>query len=176
MRNKLVIAILIITLLVVYYLFGMDYIKQRQEQEALTSQITDVAQALEQVPEPPPDLEQRLAAAQASLATTRGAFPTKINSTQLINTILQLADDSGVKAIPLVTGPWSVVMVGEHDYHVLPLNVAVEGSFSQLVNFISKLENGEYKTLILEKVGVTRVQEGTILASLDLAIYTQSPD
>ena len=177
MRSKLLITILIITLLVVYYLLGMDYMKQRQEHEALTSQITDVTQTLGQIPRPPQDLEQRLAAVQARLAAEQRALPGRINSTQVINTILKLADDCGVEAIPLITQPWSMETIGEHGYYVLRLNVEVEGSFAKLVTFVSKLENGEYKTLIVEDLNVTKVTEGTIpiTASLDLAIFRQSP-
>jgi len=193
MRNKLLIILLIIVLLVVYYLFGMDYMKQRKEHEALTSQITDVALALKQIPELPQDLEhdlergleQQLAAAKARLVTEQSAFPSKINSTEVINSILELGDDCEVKAIPLVTQPWSIENVGEHDYYVFRLNVAIEGSFSQLVNFISELENGKFKTLVVENLSVTRaaeqpegetIPEGTVFvtASLDLAIYSQS--
>ena len=186
MKRKLLIALLIIILLVVYYIFGMDYMKQRKQHEALTSQIIDAIQTLSQIPKPPRNLEQRLTASRASLAAEQSAFPGKTNSTQIINTILKLADDCGVKAIPLITQPWSIGNIGEHGYHVLRLDVAVEGSFSQLVSFLSKLENGEFKTLIVEDLSVTRVTEqpegetvteGTIpvTASLDLAIYTQSP-
>ena len=185
MRSKLLITILIIILLVVYCLFGMDYMRQGKEQELLTSQITDVTQTLEQIPEPPQDLEQRLAAAQASLAAEQNAFPSKINSTQAVNTILKLGDDCEVKAIPLVTQPWSTETVGKHSYYVLRLSVAVEGGFPQLLTFVSKLENGEFKTIIVEHLSVTRVTkqseeesvvEGSIpiTASLGLAIYTQS--
>ena len=186
MKNKLLITLLIIILLAVYYLFGTDYMKQRKQHEALTSQITDVSQTLAQIPKPPQDLEKRLAAAQASLDTAKSAFPNKMTSTQIINTILKLANDIEVKAIPLITQPWSMEKVGEHDYHVFRLNVAVQGSFSQLVSFLGKLENGELKTLIVEDLSITKlseqskqgsIPEGTIpiSASLDLAIYTQSP-
>jgi len=163
----------------------MDYMKQRKEQETLTSQIIDVRQTLTQIPGPPQDLEQQLEAAQASLAAEQSAFPSKMNSTRVINTILELADDCEVKAKPLVTQPWSIENVGEHDYYVLRLNVAAEGSFSQLVSFISKLENGDFETLIMEDLSVARVSEqseeenvpdGTIpvTASLDMAIYARS--
>ena len=173
-------------LLVVYAYFGMDYMKQRKEHETLTSQITDVTQTLRQMPQPPHDLEHRLAAAQASLAAEQSAFPSKMNSTEIADTILRLADDCGVKAIPLITQPWSIESIGEHGYHVLRLDIAVEGSFSQLVSFLSKLENGEFKTLIVDDLSVTRateqpegetVTEGNIpvTASLGLAIYAQSP-
>lgn len=174
-KRSLLITILIIVLLVVYYLLGMDYMKQRKEHEALASQIADVTQILEQMPEPPQDIEQRLAAAQASLADEQNAFPSKVSSTKVINTILKLADECDVKAIPMVTQPWSTEDVEEHGYDVFWLNVAVEGSPSKLLTFVSKLENGEFKTLILENLSLTMVDEQSeVTASLELAIYTQS--
>lgn len=178
-RSKLLIAILIISLLVVYYIFGMDYLNQRQEHETLAFQIATVTQALAQVSDPPQNLEQRLEAAQESLAAEQSMFPSRLNSTEVINTILELANSLGVNAIPLVTQSWSTEVVGENSYDVLRLTVAAEGSFSQMVNFVSKLENGEYQTLVVEDLTVDRVttgSEGIILfiASFDLAIYAQS--
>jgi len=184
-KSKLPITILIIILSVVYYLFGTGYMNQRGEQEVLTSQITEVTQTLSEIPEPLQNLEQRLEAAQVSLAVEQSVFPSKINTTRVIDTILRLADDCQVKAIPLVTEPWSIENIGEHGYYVFRLNLVVEGSFSQLVIFVSRLENGEFNTLIVENISLARVSqqseeedvtEGTIpiMASLDLAIYTQS--
>ena len=108
-----------------------------------------------------------------------------MNSAQVINTILELADNCEVKAVPLVTRPWSIKKVGEHDYHTFRLNVAFEGSFLQLISFLSALENGELKTLIVENLSISGVneqpeEEGVpertmlITASLDLVIYNQS--
>jgi len=184
-KGKLPIVILIIMLSVVYYLFGNDYLSQRQEQKVLASQIAEVTQTLSQIPESPQGLEQRLEVAQASLAAEQSTLPSEVDTTQVIDTILRLADDCGVKAIPLATEPWIEEKVGEHGYHVFRLNVAVDGGFSQLVDFVKRLENGEFNTLIVEKVSVSRlspqsedesVAEGiiSITASLDLAIYTQS--
>lgn len=184
MKSKLLITLLIIILLVVYYLLGIGYVKQQKEHEALTSQIADVTQTLREIPEPPQDLEQRLAAAQASLAAEQSAFPSKMNTTQVINSILELADDCKVKAIPLITQPWSTEEVGQHDYYVFRLNVAVEGSLSQLLTLVGKLENSEFETLVVERLEVTRVNdqpeetaEGTVpvTASLGLAIYAWCP-
>ena len=185
MKGKLPIVILIVILSVVYYLFGTDYLNQRKEQKALTSQIAEVTQTLSEMAEPPQNLEQQLEAAEASLVAEQVAFPGKMGTTQVIDTILRLADDCQVKAIPLVTEPWSKENIGQHDYYVFRLNVAVEGSFSQLVYFVKKLENGKFDTLTVENVSLTKlsqqsedegVDEETILiiASLDLAIYTQS--
>jgi len=170
---------------VVYYLLGTGYIKQQKEQKELTYQTADVTQALAQMPEPPQDLEQQLAAAQASLAAEQKAFPTKMNTTQVINTILELADECEVKAIPLVTQPWVMEMVGEHGYDVFRLSVVVEGSLPQLLHFVSKLERGEFNTLLVENLSVTtesqpseeEISEGTVpvAATLNLAIYARSP-
>ena len=100
--------------------------------------------------------------------------------------ILKLADECGVKAIPLITQPWTTEALSDYNYSIFRLNVAVAGYFTQLVSFLSKLEKGEIQTLIVEDISVTRVAEpsgnesspeGTIPvnASLDLAVYTQSP-
>ena len=187
MKGKLPIVILIIILSVVYYLFGMDYLNQRKEQKALTSQIADVTQTLGDMPEPPQNLEQQLEAAEASLVAKQGAFPGKMGTTQVIDTILRLADDCQVKAIPLITEPWSKENIGQHDYYVFRLNLTVEGSFSQLVNFVGELENGGFNTLIVENVSLTRLSQQSedeaaaegiipITAGLDIAIYAQSLD
>jgi Tfp pilus assembly protein PilO len=181
-RGKLLIAILIITLLVGYYVSGMDYINQRQEREALAFQIATVTQALTQMSDPPQNLEnleQWLKAAQERLADEQNIFPRQLNSTEVVSTILELANSLGVNAIPFVTQSWSTEVVGENDYDVLRLTVAAEGNFSQLVNFVSRLENGEYQTLVVEDLTVTRVDaeaEGIVsfIASFDLAIYAQS--
>ena len=178
-------ALLIVALLAVYCLFGMEYLKQRQQQAALTPQIDDVVRALAQMPEPPGDIYLRLAAARTSLSDEQNALPGQINSTRTINTILRLADECRVKAIPLITHPWSLEKIGKHDYYVFRLNVAIEGSFSNLVTFISKLEKGELRTLTVENLSVDRVTglpgeetvpEGniSITASVDLAIYILS--
>jgi len=181
-RRKLLTAILIITLLVAYYLFGTDYINQRRENAALTSQITEATQALAQMPEVPRNLEQRLEAAQARLDAEQSVFPCNLHSTEVVNTILELADDCGIRAIPLVTQSWSTEVVGEHSYSVLRLTVAAEGNFTQLVSFVSRLENGEYETLVVENLSIARVIGGesaseealTFISSFDLAIYAQS--
>lgn len=185
MKNKLLVGLLCIVLLVVYGFWGMDYLKQRQQHERLDYQIADATRALAQMPQPSEDLEQHLATAQANLAATETTFPGRVNSTRAINAILKLADEIGVKAIPLVTQPWSVEKNGEHDYYVLRLNVSVSGSFSQLEIFTDRLENGEFATLIVEQLSVARAdlqseEENVsdlmipVSASLDLAIYARS--
>lgn len=184
MKSGLLITILAITLLIAYCYLGMSYLKQGNEQGALTTQISEASQTLREIPEPAEDLEQRLAAAQTALAAAQGSFPSQINTTQVINSVLTLADSYGVKAIPMETQPWLIETVGEHEYSVFRLNVAAQGSLSQLQTFIGELEKSEFKTLVMEGIEVSRDTKqtaeneggiGPFTASLNLAIYTQSP-
>lgn len=184
-KRKLLITLLIIALIVVYYLLGTDYLKQLKQHESLPLQIAEVNRNRVQIPARPADLEQRLATARAELDTVGNTLPEKLNSTRIVNTILRLADDIGVKAIPLVTQPWTTKGSDNYTYSVFRLNVAVTGTFTQLVTFLSRLENGELQTLVMENLSVRRAdgqsgEEATpgntihINASLDIAIYSQS--
>ena len=174
------------SLLVVYYLLGTGYLKQRSENEALTSQLADTKQALKQIPEPPADLKQRLAAANSRLDAARKYFPDMMSSTRIINNILRLAEESEVKAIPIVTQAWTTEPLNADSYSVFRIHIAVTGTFTQLVGFVDKLENGELKTLVMENIRVTRAAEeprgdspeGTtaVNADLNVAIYTRSPN
>ena len=143
-----------------------------------------MTQELQQIPAPPQNLEQRLAVAEASLATAQNAFLGKPNSTQIINRILKLADECQVKVIPLATQQWSSEKTGK-GYLVFGLQLTVQGSFDQFVNFINKLENGEFNTLSIENLSVTRVinktdgealPDGTVnvMANLGVVIYARS--
>ncbi len=186
MRIKLLVTTLIIVLLMAYYLLGTGYVEQRQEQVMLASRITNARQLLEQIPQPPEDLEQRLAAAKTERREVNDSFPTKLNSTQVINHILKSAERYEITAIPLATKAWSDEVVGEHGYHVFRLNIAVKGNYYRLVSFVNGLERGEYQTLVVEDLTVTRITEvpqaeyvdgdtNNVTASLKLAVYTRSP-
>jgi len=152
--RKLLIVILAVALLAVYYILGTDYLKQRREHEALASEIAGATQWLAQIPAPPADLEQRLADAQTSLYTANNTLPERLNSTRIINAVLTLADDVGVKAIPLMTQAWSVENINKVDISVFRLNVAVKGTFSQVSRFLNLLESGKLETLAMEYITI----------------------
>jgi Tfp pilus assembly protein PilO len=179
-KGRLLVTTFIVTLIMVYAVLGMGYLGELKTQKELTSQIAEVKQTLSEIPQPPEDVGQQLAAAQASQNAEQSSFPTEVNTTQLVNTILEVAEVCGIKATPMVTQPWVVEMVGEHSYPVLRLTVAVEGNFSQLVAFASQLEEGGYTTLVMEDLTASRGSEQSekeaiqITGSLKLAIYARS--
>jgi Tfp pilus assembly protein PilO len=177
--RKLLIILLAAVLLAVYYLLGMGYLRQSREKAALASQLAEATQSLVQMTPSSDDLEARLAAARADLDSAKNSLPARPSSTQMINAILKLAEECQVGAIPLITNPWATENLGDYSYSVFRLNIAVTGTFTNLVSFVNKLENGELRTLIIENISVSRAEhapgEATyITASLYLAIYTQS--
>jgi hypothetical protein len=182
--RKLLVIILVVGLLVVYYVLGTDYREQRHKHAALASQIAGAAQQLALIPPSPTDLEPRQAAASAGLDKEKNTFPAQMNSTRLVNAILKLAEAAGVKAIPMITQPWATASVNQTDYPVFRLNIAAKGTFTQLADFLSRLENGEPGTLVISNLKVDRVtgppaNEGEtgdtieVDASLDIAVYAR---
>ena len=180
--RRLLIIALIAVLLVVYYLIGTDYLKQRNNKVSFASQITAATEALALIPQPPADLEQRLAAAQDGLDTANNTFAMDTNYTRIVNIILKLASEIGVKAIPLSTEPWTLENVLGQDYSVFRIDIAVTGNFTQLVNFLNRLENGAPASLIIETLTVEKLpgsagggsSDGDITpvnAKVEIAVY-----
>jgi Tfp pilus assembly protein PilO len=179
-KGRVFITAFIVVLVMVYAVLGMGYLDQRQEQEELTAQIAEASQTLREIPQTPEGLEQQLAEAQAGLTAEQSSFPSEINTTQLVDTILGLASACGVDATPMATEPWAVEMVGKHSYPVLRLTLAVEGSLPEITTFAHELEEGDYTTLVIEELSTSRSSEESedgvipVTGSLELAIYTRS--
>jgi Tfp pilus assembly protein PilO len=180
-RNWLI-TILVLALVVVYYLMVTDYLKQRRENNTLVSQVAETTQALAVIPLYPDDLAQQLSTAQASFDAARNEFPERPNTTGIINSILRLADDTEVKAIPIITQSWTVENISDYDYAAFRLKVTATGTYAKLVDFISRLETGEPKTLVIESLNAERTTEtygeeetAVFEAKLEVVVYARPP-
>ena len=179
--RRMLITVLILALLVIYYILGTGYLKERKQKETLTSQISDGTAALALIPQPPADLNEQLAAAQDNLWAIKDTLHIDTNLTRIINRILRLGDETGVKVIPLSTQPWVTEQVSDQGYSVFRIEIKVSGNYTQMADFLYRLENGEPKTLILEYVKVEKAPgsllvegptEGPISADIRIAVYT----
>ncbi len=162
-RNLLTI-LLVVVLLVVYYLVVSNFVNQRNQQQNLKAQIAQAEGTLALIPLPPTDLEARLAAANQSLVAVRDSFAIDANDTRIVNRILQQAVKNGVKAIPLSTQSWTLESVASQSLLVFRLDIQVTGTYADTVGFISQLEKGEPKTLVIEYL---RMEAVTGLLLLD---------
>jgi hypothetical protein len=185
-RNLLAVA-LVVVLIVVYYIVGTDYLSQRRENRDLVLQVADTSNLLAQTVPSGEDLESRMAAAQAAMDAARSAFPQSLNTTKIINAILKIAQETGVKAVPMVTEDWATEKVSGFSYLVFRLHVTATADLEHLSTFQDRLENGEIATLVIEHLSIDRTSsppwgvsaaEGppTVSAGMDLAIYSRPPD
>jgi len=179
-RRGVLITILIITLLVVYYLLVTDYLSQRKGKQDFETQISESTAALALIPLPPADLDKQLADAQDSLWATQDSLKIDTNLTRIVNGILRLADETGVKAIPLSTQPWVDELISNQKYSVFRIDISITGNFTQMADFLYRLENGEPKTLVLEYLKVEKIPgsslftgpgEGPVSAEIRVAVY-----
>ena len=185
MKNRdLLIIALVGALLVAYYMLGTDYLKQRRAGRELAAKIADTSLLLSQTPRYPADLKDWQAAAQAGLDAVKNSFPQNLDSTRIIDSILEIAGETGVKAIPLVTQPWTVVSIDDFPYSVLRLNVTATGTYAQVSGFLERLETSEMETLVIEEISVDRADEppgeesvsgatAEFNADLNLAFYSR---
>jgi len=116
-----------------------------------------------------------LSAAQSRLEEAQNSFPDILNTTGIINAILRLADEVGVKAIPLVTQPWAVENISDQDYSVFRLSVTATGTFTKLSGFIHRLETDEPATLVIESLLTDRAPETDeeLVAELEIVVYAR---
>jgi Tfp pilus assembly protein PilO len=170
----IILLVIIAGLLVTYYFLGTGLMKQRHNNEALASQLTEKTDELAAALKPSQDLDARLAEAEENLADAISSIPTDLNSTMVINDILKLAEVCKVNAIPLTAGPWSEGSISQ-GYHVFNITMSLKGDLTQVHTFIDQLENVEFKTFIVENLVVEREAKTStqVQASLNLSIYSR---
>ena len=181
-RGRPVMFLAAAALLVAYAFVGTRYLSEHKERVALAGEIAAAREALGLIPGPPEGLAERLSAARDDLDAATNGFPSDVDTTRVIDTILQLASACDVKALPLATEAWSAHEAGEYEYRVLHLDVTVQGEWPQVVAFVFGLEGGQVPTLVLRDVAMSSRDEesgggnpstGTVpvKATLRLSLY-----
>lgn len=178
--RKLLVVLLTAALLAGYYYLGTGYLRQRQDQGRLAVETEAAGQALATLPARPTDLDRQLQDALDAQEAARNSLPERMDTTRTLNAILRLAEDGGVKAIPLLTQPWMVESVGDYKYSVFRFELNVSGEFGAVQAFLSRLETGEPATLAVEYLRLTRPEghpeSGQVEAALRVAVYARPPD
>jgi len=172
---KWLVIILVVALIGVYYVLGMDTLNQRRQQATLASQAAEMTEVLANIPAAPADLDQQLKDAQASLAAAGNAFNGETNTTRIVDYVLRLAEESGIKVVPLSTRPWAAEQVINHGFSVFYLSVSATGNFQKFQGFIEQLESGEPANLAVKSLKVVRAAADAsenITADLEIAVYS----
>jgi len=176
--KRITIATITILVLFAFLRWGTDYIQARvlnsanQEKAVLIKEINTANKSIARIPKQDGQLTLRLTQLEKVLAEESRAIPASMDSTLVINSILELAKSCSVTVTPLQTNDWS--KKGEH-YQVYTLQIQVEGSYELIAAFIDRLENELFENLIITSLDISGgLKTGTKpdTANLQLAIYT----
>jgi hypothetical protein len=153
---------------------------QQSEQETLRTQITDAIEMIALIPEVPTDLEQRLADVEASLASEQSNLPEQVNTTRVINTLMDIAVTNQVNVVSLITTPWSLINIEGYVYSIFVINLDTEGELDNIGAFLGTLEDDLLESLSVQHLTVVwdteQVTESSpVTADLEIAIYAQAP-
>lgn len=178
--KRIIIASVTVLILIVFMLWGTDYIQAyvldsvSPEKVTLLKEIDTVNDSIAGIPEPDEQLQLRLSQLETELEEEGKAIPESMDSTLVINSILELAESCNVTATPIRTQDWS--MKGDN-YLVYKLQIEVEGNYTQTAIFINRLENELFDNLIivgLDISGGLKTDTEPDLANMQLAVYTRS--
>jgi hypothetical protein len=162
---------------VAYVALGTSIVREKWHQDALSAQIDLGEGVLLSVADARQDLEElrtRLTEAKQELAAAETAFPTKLDSKDILEMILGDVGESKVRLLRIdIREPITEVDEGSA-YNVLGLDLDVEGNFGQLVAFLAALENSATSTT---RIGSFTLEDkgGQNTLNLELLTYAQSP-
>ncbi len=172
---------------VAYVALGGLLFQQHREKEDVMSQLgsgmtvlaraNDVRQDVE-------DLPGRLAEARQELTAAQIAFPSELDSNNILKTILELAGGSGVAVRSVETSP-PVAEPADAEPpaadpteetggpRTLTYDMGVEGDFGQLMTFLEALEKGETSTT---RISAFTLQDadGRYLLDFELIAHARS--
>jgi Tfp pilus assembly protein PilO len=177
--KRIIIATITVLVLLAFARWGTDLVQARvldsanPQKAELTKQIDAAKKSLAGIPKPDGQLEAQLAQLETELEQANSAVPSQIDSTSVVNSILDLALSCGVTVTPLQTTDWS--MFDKH-YLVYKLQLEVKGTFQQIATFINRLENGTFETLIIDNLDISKnpETEATPYTSVvNVAVYTR---
>jgi Tfp pilus assembly protein PilO len=180
LAKRIIIATIAVLFLIVFVRWGTDYIQAYvmdsayPEKVMLTKEIDAANRSIAGMPKRDEQLTLRLAELEKELEEEGKAIPESMDSTLVINSILELAESCNVTVTPLQTVDWS--MKGEN-YLVYTLHIQVEGNYEQTAAFIGRLENELFDSLIIVSLDITgglKTDTQQDSANLQIAVYTRN--
>ena len=145
--------------LIIYIAFGFVYFQQSSKQGDLEEQVARISLIVAK----PLASKEKL---QADYDEVNSALASVTDSSDAIATIVDIAEKSGIDVTPgsdKLIVPSAAVReekVGGDTYQVFSFkNVSVQGSYDNVIAFISDLDSGEtQKTMVLKKVTINQIE------------------
>lgn len=155
---------------------GSGYVTWLTVQEAgaklsLEKQVGSAAQTLAQATQATnvDSLKTELAAAEAQLKES--SFPEQVPSVEVVALLVKASKETGVELSNLQVLATEQEKVGNNSYSVLRQRLQLRGSPAQVTGFMSRLEKGEFRSLVVNNIAL--VPKGIAWeARMDMYIYS----
>ena len=182
---------------VAYVALGASMLRENRERDDVMWQLESGMAVMAMAQDARQDLDvlpERLAEARRELTAAEAAFPSELDSNSILQTVLEIAGESGVgvrsvETSPLVAEPADVESPtaepvdaepptadpteGTRGPRTLTYDFEVEGDFGQLMTFLEALEKGETSTT---RISAFTLQEadGRYLLDFELIAHARS--
>ena len=175
-------AFALFIILVANMIVWNKYSENQAQVDTLKNEIIQVNQQISQAVEPPSNLESRLEIAKDDLEIAQQVFPENVDRNDVVDFILNTAEECQVQIVPLVSEGWGTETAGQ-SYTTLKYHGTVTGSLAHATNFMTMLRSGKYPTMMITDCTIKRitgpdisVPESDIEVTIDLviALYTSS--
>jgi len=158
--------------LISYGLIWNKYQSEQIAQDNINFQINQVWPHVQVgMPDVPDDQQERLAKAQAELEEQKNAFPTMLGATELMETLLKIANEHHVD-LSLQTSQQPADF-GDGQYYILTSSVSTSGKLSDLLAFIQYLEDGSIDTLKIQQQVNFSGSGDSWTAGFSITVYSQ---
>jgi len=160
---------------IAYVALGVSFVRQRQDKDALSSQVglgEGVLAAAETSRQELADLQARLQVAQQELARAQSAFPSELDSSVIVETVLAHANQSQVRVLSASTKPPAVQTQGESTYSFLSATFDIEGGLGPLIAFLGGLESEDAGAFGIKSLSVKESAGGYTL-NLEVLAYAR---
>lgn len=162
--------------LVAVAFIGSGYVMWLTVQEAgaklsLDNQVAAATKTLAQVTQANnlDSLKTELAATQAQLKES--VFPEQVPSVEVVALLVKASRETGVELSNLQVLAVEQEKVGNNNYSVLRQRLQARGTPSQVTGFMSRLEKGEFRSLVVNNIAL--VPKGIAWeARMDMYIYS----
>jgi hypothetical protein len=176
-----------VLVLVVVIAANVFFWKSNREKRAqinyLNNETSQIQQKTAGSPVISSNLDARLTSAKIGLAKAQSALPGAVNINDVFNYLIDVAEQSQVQAIPLVSEGTESGSANQ-PYRVTSLSVTVTGSLGNVMRYMAGLQGDIFPTLVItdctidktEATDYSRPENDTqVMVNLSVAVYTASP-
>jgi hypothetical protein len=148
--------------------------------QALSANLTVAQLQINAIKAPADSLESKLEAINTELAAAQAGFPNTLERNEVIDYLLDVADDYNISILPLNSNGWSEQNIGLQ-YRVLKMTAIARGSLKDVEDFMIGLQAGRYTTLVITGCNVERTNTGSsdfprdempVKVNIEISVYT----